>query len=114
MADVILFVKEFELATKLSSACVDCNYKIEIVDENTDPQNFSEEVKLSIVDMDEKVFLSVGLIAELKRRGIKIIGTMKKINNRDRSKLSSAGCDIILTKSSLINNIPKLISELFT
>ena len=108
MADVILFVKDFELAAKLSSVCVDYNHQIEFSDENTDPSDFSQNVRLAIVDMDEQVFSSVGLIAALKRKGIKIVGTMTKINNKDRSKLLAAGCDIILTKASLIKNVPKL------
>ena len=62
--------------------------------------------------MDENVFSSVGLVSELKRRGLKVVGTMKHINNRDRSKLRSAGCDIIVPRSSLVKNMPSLMSEL--
>ena len=113
MSKVILFVKDFELGTKLSSACIDYDYQIEFTDETTDPSNFSPEVKLAIIDMDEQVFSSIGLIAALKRKNIKIVGTMTKINNKNHSKLQSAGCDIILAKASLIKNIPKLISQFF-
>jgi len=37
---------------------------------------------------------------------------MKKIKNRERSKLQSAGCEMIFPKSSIIKNIPKLLDEL--
>ena len=67
---------------------------------------------LAIVDMEEKVFASVGLISALKRRGIKVIGMMRKVNKKEQSKLRSSGCDIILPRSSIVRNIPNLLNEL--
>ena len=112
MPEILFFIKDLELGTKLSSTCVDLGLQVEFSDENTDPDNFGEKVQMAIIDMDEKVFSSVGLISELKRRGLKVVGTMTKINNRDRSKLRSAGCDIIMTRSSILKNISNLVSEL--
>jgi len=112
MSKVNLFIKDFELGSKISTACVDAGFIVEFSDENTDPDSFNENVEIAVVDMDENVFASVGLISGLKRKKMKIVGIMKKINNRDRSKLRSAGCDIIFPKSSIIKNIPKLFSEL--
>ena len=85
---------------------------MEFSDENSDPSTFTEKVQMAVIDMDEKVFSSVGLISELKRRGLKVVGTMSQINNRDQSKLRSVGCDIIVTRSSLVKNISNLVSEL--
>ena len=113
MPEVLLFVKDFELGSRLSEVCVDQNRNVEFSDEKTDPNTFPELVLLAIVDMDEKVFSSVGFVAELKRRNIKVIGTMKRINNKEQSKLRTAGCDIILPRASLIKNIPNLLEELF-
>ena len=45
---------------------------------------------VAFVDLDENVFASVGLVSELKRKNLKVIGIMKKIKNRERSKLQSA------------------------
>ena len=112
MPEILFFIKDLELGTKLSSTCIDLGFQVEFSDENTDPDNFGEKVQMAIVDMDEKVFLSVGLISELKWRGLKVVGIMNKINNRDQSKLTSAGCDIIITRSSILKNIPNLVSEL--
>ena len=112
MPEILLFVKDFELGSKLSSTCIDQDWQVEFSDENTDPTTFPEYVKMAVVDMDENVFSSVGLVSELKRRGLKVVGTMKQINNRDRSKLRSAGCDIIVPRSSLVKNMPSLMSEL--
>ena len=110
MIEVMLFVKDFELGSKLSSACVDLDRQIEFTDENSDPDTFSDLAKMVIVDLDEKVFSSVGLVSELKRKGL--IGCMGRINNRDASKFRSAGCDVVVTRASLVKNIPSLISEL--
>ena len=76
MIEVMLFVKDFELGSKLSSACVDLDRQIEFTDENSDPDTFSDFAKMVIVDLDEKVFSSVGLVSELKRKGLKVIGCM--------------------------------------
>jgi len=114
MPEILLFVKDFELGSRLSSICVDNGRNVEFSDENTDPDSFSELVKLAVVDMDEAVFSSVGLISELKRRGLKVIGTMAQINNREQSKLRVAGCDVIIPRSSIIKNMPNLLDELLT
>ena len=95
MIEVMLFVKDFELGSKLSSACVDLDRQIEFTDENSDPDTFSDLAKIVIVDLDEKVFSSVGLVSELNRRTFTVVGIMKKINNRERAKLQAAGCEII-------------------
>ena len=105
MTEVLLFVKDFELGYRLSEVCVDQNRNVEFSDEKTDPNTFPELVLLAIVDMDEKVFSSVGFVAELKRRNIKVSGTMKRINNKEQSKLLTSCCDIILPRASLIKNI---------
>ena len=112
MNHILLFVKDFELGTKLSSACVDEGYSVDFSDENTDPDSFKNDILAVFVDLDEKVFSSIGLISELKRKNFTVVGIMKKINNRERSKLQAAGCEIILPKSSIDKNIAKLLSEL--
>ncbi|MGY8751742.1 MAG: hypothetical protein ACKVHA_00595 [Fidelibacterota bacterium] len=111
MPEVLLFIKDFELGSRISSVCIDFEKDVEFSDETTDPMDFSTKAKLAVIDMDEKVFSSVGLISELKRHGLKIVGTMKKINNKENSKLKSAGCDIIISKSSLVKNMPTLLAE---
>ncbi len=112
MGHILLFLKDFELGTKISSACVDQGYSVDFSDENTDPNSFKNDILAVFVDLDEKVFSSVGLVSELKRRNLIVIGIMKKINNRERTKLQSAGCEIIIPKSSVVKNIPRLLNEL--
>ena len=114
MPEILLFIKDFELGSKVSSACIDHEKNVEFSDESSDSKNFPNSVKLAFIDMDEKVFLSVGLVSELKRHGLKVVGIMKKINNRQNTKLKLAGCDMIVSKSSLVKNIPSLLSEYLT
>tara|TARA_B110000438_G_scaffold64139_1_gene64678 strand:- start:6713 stop:7057 length:345 start_codon:yes stop_codon:yes gene_type:complete len=111
MPNVLLFIKDFELGSRLTSACVDKEKDVEFSDETTDPNLFPESAQLAIVDMDEKVFSSIGFVAELKRRGLKVIGTMKQVNNKDQMKLRSVGCDVIIPKASLLKNMESLLSE---
>ena len=112
MYKIILFIKDFELGSKVSAACVDAGYSVEFSDENTDPSLFNGQNLIVFVDLDEKVFASVGLISELKRRELKVVGIMKKIKNKERVKLQTAGCDIIFPQSSIVQNISKLIKEM--
>ena len=43
---------------------------------------------------------------------MKIIGTMEELKAKELKKLKSAGCDIVLPRSSLVKNIPKLLSDI--
>ena len=114
MENILLFIKDFELGSKVSSICVDYEKNVEFCDENTSPDDFVEKSILAIIDLNESVFFSVGLISELKRHGIKIIGTMDEIKAKELKKIRSAGCDVLLPKSSLLKNIPTLLSELIS
>lgn len=112
MVEILLFIKDFEFGSKVSSSCVDQEKDVEFSDENSKPDSFPKSVKMAIVDMDEEVFASIGLVAELKRLNIAVIGTKKRISNKEQSKIKSVGCDMLLPKSSLVKNIPSLIDQL--
>jgi hypothetical protein len=112
MVEILLFIKDFEFGSKVSSSCVDQEKNVEFSDEKTKPDSFPKSVKMAIVDMDEEVFASIGLVAELKRLNIAVIGTKKRISNKEQSKIKSVGCDMLLPKSSLVKNIPSLIDQL--
>ena len=112
MENILLFIKDFELGSKVSSTIVEYEKNVEFCDENTSPDDFIDRSLLAVIDLDEPVFFSVGLISELKRHGMKIIGTMEEVKAKDLKKLKSAGCDIVLPRSSLVKNISKLLGEL--
>ena len=77
MKNILLFIKDFELGSKVSSACVDYEMNVEFCDENTSPDDFANKSILAIIDLEEDVFFSVGLVSELKRHELKIIGSLK-------------------------------------
>jgi len=110
--NILLFIKDFELGSQISSSCVDFGYNVEFCDENTSPDNFVKKSILAIIDLDESVFFSVGLVSELKRHNLKIIGVMNRLVAKDLKKLKNAGCDITLPRSSFIKNLPSLLNEL--
>ena len=112
MIEILLFIKDFEFGSKVSSSCVDQDKNVEFSDENSNPDSFPKSVKMAIVDMDEEVFASIGLVAELKRLNIAVVGTKKRISNKEQSKIKSVGCDMLLPKSSLVKNISSLIDQL--
>ena len=114
MENILLFIKDFELGSKVSSVCVDYGKNVEFCDENTSPDDFVEKSLLAVIDLEESVFYSVGLVSELKRHGIKIIGTMAEVKAKELKKLKSAGCDIVLPRASLVKNIPQLLNELIS
>ena len=43
-------------------------------DENTDPDSFKNDILAVFVDLDEKVFSSVGLVSELKEEPLLLLG----------------------------------------
>ena len=112
MVEILLFIKDFEFGSKVSSSCVDQEKNVEFSDEKSKPDSFPKSVKMAIVDMDEEMFASVGLVAELKRLNIVVVGTKKRISNKEQLKIKSVGCDMLLPKSSLVKNIPSLIDQL--
>ncbi len=112
MTHILLFVRDFELGTKLSGLCTDLDHPVKFADEKSDPKEFGDSVKMAIVDLDDKIFSSVGLISELARYNLKVVGYMNQVNNKDQSRLKNAGCEMILPRSSLVKNMPTLIDEL--
>ena len=53
MVEILLFIKDFEFGSKVSSSCVDQDKNVEFSDENSKPDSFPKSVKMAIVDMDE-------------------------------------------------------------
>ena len=52
MKNILLFIKDFELGSKVSSACVDYEMNVEFCDQNTSPDDFARKSILAIIDLD--------------------------------------------------------------
>lgn len=113
MTEVLLFVKKFQLGTKISEALIDLNVSVKFADgERFGLSAIDENIKLVIIDLDDSVFQTVAFISGLRNinKNMKIAGYMKIIHKETYDRLKAAGCDIILPKSSFVKNIHTLIS----
>ena len=113
MTDILLFVKNFRLGTKISEALTDQNMSVKFAEgERFGLAQISDETQLVIIDLDDSVFQTVAFVAGLRtmNKNMKIAGYMKVIHKETYERLKAAGCDIILPKSSFVKNLHTLIS----
>ena len=113
MTDVLLFVKKFRLGTKISEALTDLNVSVEFAEgERFGISQINDATKLVVLDLDDSVFQTVAFVSGLRNinKNIKIAGFMKILHKETYDRLKSAGCDIILPRSSFVKNIHTLIS----
>lgn len=112
MTDILLFVKNFRLGTKISEALTDQNMSVKFAEgERFGLSQISDETQLVILDLDDSVFQTVAFVAGLRNmnKNMKIAGYMKVIHKETYERLKAAGCDIILPKSSFVKNLHTLI-----
>ena len=113
MTDILLFVKNFRLGTKISEALTDQNMSVKFAEgERFGLSQINDDTQLVILDLDDSVFKTVAFVAGLRNmnKNMKIAGYMKVIHKETYERLKAAGCDIILPKSSFVTNIHTLIS----
>jgi len=113
MTDILLFVKNFRLGTKISEALTDQNKSAKFAEgERFGLSQINDDTKLVILDLDDSVFQTVAFVSGLRNinKTMKIAGYMKVIHKETYDRLKAAGCDIILPKSSFVKNLHTLIS----
>jgi DNA-binding response OmpR family regulator len=113
MPDILLFVKNFRLGTKISEALTDQNMSVKFAEgERFGLSQINDDIKLVILDLDDSVFQTVAFVSGLRNinKNMKIAGYMKVIHKETYDRLKAAGCDIILPKSSFVKNLHTLIS----
>ncbi len=113
MTEVLLFVKKFQLGTKISEALTDQNVSVEFAEgERLGLSQITDDTKIVILDLDDSVFQTVAFISGLRNinKNMKIAGYMRIIHKETYDRLKAAGCDIILPKSSFVKNIHTLIA----
>jgi hypothetical protein len=112
MANIVLFIKNFQLGTKISESLIDLNQKVKFADdERYGMSEINESTNMVILDLDDSVFQTLTFITSLRKlnKNMKIIGFMKVIHKETYERLKASGCDIILPRSSFVKNIPTLI-----
>lgn len=103
-----LFIKDFELGTKVSAKLTELDSTFEFYEKSTD---ISEKTKLLIIELDHEETGNEFFIHQLAsdHKEIKIIGYMKQIVKEKHNKFRTAGCHVILPKSSLVKNLSTFI-----
>ena len=115
MAQVLLFMRDFEFGTRISDILIRQDRSIEFMEDLKQwPEAVKPETDLCIVDLDDPDFGSVHTISLIRAGNpqLSIIGYMKTMVKESREKLKAAGCNLILTRSSLAKNIPTLLKNL--
>ncbi|MCH7613121.1 MAG: hypothetical protein IIB45_07155 [Candidatus Marinimicrobia bacterium] len=103
-----LFIKDFELGTKVSAKLTELDSTFEFYEKSID---IPEKTKLLVIDLDHEETGNEFFIHQLSldRVDVQIIGYMKQIVKEKHDKFRIAGCNVILPKSSLVKNLSTFI-----
>jgi len=115
MAQVLLFIHDFEFGTRISDVLIRQDKSIEFIEDLKHwPEAVKPETDLCIVDLDDQDFGNVHTISLIRAGNpqLSIIGYLKITVKESQEKLKAAGCNLILTRSSLTKNIPALLKNL--
>jgi len=110
MNNIALFVKDFQKGTELSDRLTAIDMDVTFAESVYD---IPDLCRVGIVDLDDKKFGHVQFVSELKSQtGLTLLGYMKKVHKETRDKLKAAGCDIVISKASVVTNAQSLVKEL--
>ena len=110
MNNIALFVKDFQKGTELSDRLATVNINITFAESIYD---LPDQCQIGLIDLDDEKFGTVQFVSELNSQTkMTLLGYMEKVQKESRDKLKAAGCDIILSKASVVKNIQSLVKEL--
>ena len=110
MNNIALFVKDFQKGTELSDRLVTSKMNVTFVESI---YNIPDHCEIGIIDLDDKKFGNVQFISELNSKTkLMLLGYMAIVKKEKLDKLKSAGCDIVISKSSIVKNVQSLVQEL--
>ena len=110
MKNIALFIKDFQKGTELSNHLVDMDIEITFSESIYD---LPDQCEIGIIDLDEEKFSNQEFVAAVKKQsGITLIGYMDKVTKRLLDDYKSIGCDMILSKASIVKNIKKILIEM--
>lgn len=108
--NVGLFIKDFELGTRVSTKLTELESTFEFCEKSTD---LSKKTKLVIIDLDNEDMGNEFFIHQMatNRKDIQIVGYMKRVLKEHHEKFKTAGCSVILPRSSLVKNLSTFIEK---
>ena len=110
MKDIALFVKDFQKGAELSDRLATVNINITFAESIYD---LPDQCQIGLIDLDDEKFGTVQFVSELNSQTkMTLLGYMEQVQKESRNKLKAAGCDMILSKASVVKNIQSLVKEL--
>ncbi|MBC8346374.1 MAG: hypothetical protein ISR82_00105 [Candidatus Marinimicrobia bacterium] len=110
MKDIALFIKDFQKGTELSDRLTAIEMNITFAESIYD---LPDSCQIGLIDLDDKKFGTVQFVSELNSQTkMTLLGYMEKVHKETRDKLKAAGCNMILSKASVVKNIQSLVKEL--
>ncbi len=115
MSEVVLFIHDFQLGTAISDILTRQDKTVAFA-EGSDRwlAAVQPDTQLCLIDLDDKDFGDSLLVRQIRaaKPDLKIVGYLAHRMKDTHDKMKAAGCDLILTRSSLSKNIPSLIKNL--
>ena len=115
MAQVLLFVHDFRFGTRISDILIRQEKSIEFIEDLKQwPEPVKPETALCIIDLDDPDFGNVHTISLIRAGNpeLNIIGYLKFIVKESHDKMKAAGCNLIISRSSLSKNIPAILENI--
>ncbi|MEA1882108.1 MAG: hypothetical protein U9N31_06890 [Candidatus Marinimicrobia bacterium] len=110
MSNIALFVKDFVKGTELSERLTAIDVNVTFAESIYD---LPDQCRIGIIDLDDEKFGNVQFVSSLNSQTkMTLLGYMKKVHKGTRDKLKAAGCDMILSKASMVKNVQSLVKEL--
>ena len=110
MTNIVLFVRDFQKGAQLSEKLNSINLNVSFGESIYD---LPDKCSLAVLDFDDKKFNNLDFILELKTKAkIKLICYKSLIQKKSHDAIKNAGCDILVTKASIVMNIQILVKNL--
>jgi DNA-binding NarL/FixJ family response regulator len=113
--EAILLVRDFELGTRISDVLARLECGVLFADRAAFWHDHGDDTfDLAIVDLNDEEFGTAEYLTLLKRRypELKCVGFLQRMYKGLHDRFRSAGCDVILPRSSLVKNLPAILKHL--
>ncbi len=109
MKKIVLFIKNFQKAAKVSEKLAALNAEIQFLGPNFDDVS---DCSLAIIDLNESDFSNSDFLRKLNTNSnIFIVGYVSKVVKKSHDKFKYEGCNMILSNASILKNIERIARE---